>query len=273
MEQKKLYNKIIEGVAVKIKAAINDDGFDGNIERLKKDVLDSVKSELISEESRHKKLRNTKEIEKAFRKGNPGFSAIRSIVVLTAENPDTRPSSRKDNKKSNRSLLQYIKDANYKYVPAVGKFDNKENSYVVVNMSIETAKRICGKHEQTSFVFSKFDRDGSVHSEYWEKDDKTKPYSKDNDYVKKDESEEWIDCSDADDNYTIVGKKFKFSIPFSIFESIDATMLENLRSYIRRADLKEATQSDIDVFLDFAINRVGYTPAMYRKVLTKSLMD
>jgi hypothetical protein len=40
-----------------------------------------------------------------------------------------------------------------------------------------------------------------------------------------------VDMSDADDYYTIVGKRFKFSIPFSIFESytyeLSKMMMEN----------------------------------------------
>jgi hypothetical protein len=185
----------------------------------------------LMEKSRSEKKKDVKRIENFFKKGNN--NVVKCFAVLTAENPNSKKQSTKDNQKSNAELYDALK-TQYTIIPTQGKFGNVENSFVVMNISLETAKYFCGKYEQTSFIYSKIDEDGQLVSEYWEKQDTSEnvKYDKEtNPYVLKDTCNDWVDMSDADDYYTIVGKRFKFSIPFSIFESytyeLSKMMMEN----------------------------------------------
>ena len=62
------------------------------------------------------------------------------------------------------------------------------------------------------------------------------------------------------------------SIPYFILKSIDEKMHANICSYLTKTG-EDVTKENKERFLEFAINRVGYTPAMYRKVMTKGLID
>lgn len=67
-------------------------------------------------------------------------------------------------------------------------------------------------------------------------------------------------------------KSPKSSIPYSFLKSIDEKFYANICAYLTKTG-EDATKKNIERFLEFAINRVGYTPAMYRKVMTKGLID
>ena len=111
-----------------------------------------------------------------------------------------------------------------------------------------------------------------IHSEYHEKFDKSLPFNKKtNNYVKKDECDTWEDVSNADDDFTIIGEKFKYSIPFPMLNTVNETICENLRRAV--AVEKERGNKTINEnnLLDFTINRVGQSPYLWRKTLTKGL--
>ena len=241
------------------------------IENKVESIIQEAVSDVLNEISPSQKKRNYKDVERFFKKGKVGFNGIRTIVVLTAENPDSIQSSSQFNKKAKHSLLKVIKNNKYAYVPAIGKFGgNIENPYAVFNMSVDVAKFLCGKYQQTSFVFTQLLDNGSIHSEYWEKKDQNSPYDKmENDYIKKDECDEWIDTADADDNFTIIGNKFKYQIPFSIFESVNNLFIDNLK-YMIEVEKERGNQSiNEDKILDFTINHVGMPPYLWRGGLVK----
>lgn len=236
-----------------------------------KSIIQEAVSEVLNEISPSQKKRNNKDVKRFFKKGKGGFNGIRTIVVLTAEKTDSIQSSNRFNKKAKHLLLKDIKNYKYAYVPAIGKFGgNIENPYAVFNMSVDVAKFLCGKYQQTSFVFTQLLDNGSIHSEYWEKEDQDSPYNgMVNDYIKKDECDEWIDMAAADDNFTIVGNKFKYQIPFSIFESVNNLFTNNMKHMI---DVERKRCNQIlteDKIMDFTINRVGMSPYLWRKGLIK----
>jgi len=66
-------------------------------------------------------------------------------------------------------------------------------------------------------------------------------------------------------------KTLKRSIPYSILKSIDENFYANICAYLTKTG-EDATIKNIERFSEFAINRVGYTPAMYRKTMTKGLL-
>ena len=99
--------------------------------------------------------------------------------------------------------------------------------------------------------------------EYWEKEDTKRPYDGvRNDYVLKDTCDSYTDRTGADDYYTILGNNFKFSIPFSIFESIDRRIAENAERLLRKGLYESKEQ-----LYEWALERVGYKAAMTRRAL------
>jgi hypothetical protein len=157
----------------------------------------------LMEKSRSEKKKDVKRIENFFKKGNN--NVVKCFAVLTAENPNSQKQDAKLNKRDNAQLFDALK-TQYTIIPTQGKFGNVENSFVVMNIDVDTAKYFCGKYEQTSFIFSKIDEEGQLISEYWEKQDTSASYDKEtNPYVIKDTCNDWVDMSSADDFYTIVG--------------------------------------------------------------------
>lgn len=234
-----------------------------------KHIIQEVIDNTLNELSISQKKRNVKDFENAFRKGNRGFNAIKTIVVFTSENPDSQPTSPQVNKKLRKRLLTNIKQGGYAFVPAIGQFGNAEHPYAVFNMSVDTAKILSGKYQQTSFVYSQLNDDGSIHSEYWEKADTTMPYDKNtNDYVVKDQSDEWDDMSDAEDCFTIVGKKFKYSIPFKIFENIRNKIANNAIKLVEQERKEWKSTINEDRLISSTIYQVGISPYLWRKALT-----
>lgn len=235
-----------------------------------------IKEELnnaLNELSISQKKRNVKDFENVFKKGKRGFNAIKTIVVFTSENPDSQQMSSQFNKKAKKSLLYDIKQGGYAFVPAIGQFGNAEHPYAVFNMSLDTAKMLNGKYQQTSFIYSQLNNDGSIHSEYWEKDDESSPYdSKTNDYIMKDQCNEWKDMVDADDYFTIVGKKFKYSIPFSIFEDRSIAISNNATRLVEQERRRNSlTTINEERLIEDSINKVGISPYLWRKALTKGI--
>ena len=227
----------------------------------------------LDESTPHEKKRNIKDVEQFFRKGKSGHNGIHTVVVLTSENPDTQQASNQFNKKARHSLLSDIKNGGYAYVPAMGKFGNHiEHPYAVFNMSVDTAKILCGRYQQTSFVFSALNEDGLIHSEYYEKQDPTLRYNKQtNDYIKKDECDTWEDMSSAEDEFTVIGKKFKYSIPFEIFNTVNETICENLHRIVSIEKKRGNNTITEEKALKYTINGVGYSPYLWRKEITRGL--
>ena len=239
-------------------------------DKIVKETIHKVLNESLNEATPHQKKRNDKDVERFFRNGQKGYNGIHTIVVLTSENPDSQQASNQFNKKARYSLLSNIKDGGYAYVPAMGKFgDNPERPYAVFNMSVDTAKILCGRYQQTSFVFSIL-KDGIIHSEYCEKEYPELKYNKrTNNYIKKDECDTWEDMSDANDKFTVIGKKFKYSIPFETLNTVNEIICENLNRIVsieRKRGNKSITEEKA---LDFAINAVGISQHVWRKAVTK----
>ena len=193
------------------------------------------------------------------------FDFIKTLVVFTAENHNSTELKRSQNKKQNESLLIALKDAGYEYVPVIGRFHgSSEHHYAVFNMSLEAAKLLCGRFEQTSFIWCQLDGDGGILSQYWEKQDVTSPYNvHKNDYILKDEIDEWKDQSKAENSYMLIGRNFSIQLPYGILESINNKFGENIKQICEHDTMSG------DKILDFAINGVGLSPSLYRKAIIR----
>ena len=193
------------------------------------------------------------------------FDFIKTLVVFTAENHNSTELKRSQNKKQNKSLLIALKDAGYEYVPVIGRFHgSSEHHYAVFNMSLKAAKMLCGRFEQTSFIWGQLDGDGGILSQYWEKQDVTSPYNvHKNDYILKDEIDEWKDQSKAENSYMLIGRNFSIQLPYGILESINNKFGENIKQICEHDTMSG------DKILDFAINGVGLSPSLYRKAIIR----
>ena len=193
------------------------------------------------------------------------FDFIKTLVVFTAENHNSTELKRSQNKKQNESLLIALKDAGYKFAPVIGRFHgSSEHHYAVFNMSLKAAKMLCGRFEQTSFIWCQLDGDGGILSQYWEKQDVTSPYNvHKNDYILKDEIDEWKDQSKAENSYMLIGRNFSIQLPYGILESINNKFGENIKQICEHDTMSG------DKILDFAINGVGLSPSLYRKAIIR----
>ena len=202
-----------------------------------------------------------------------GISGIRTILVLDSMDPDDQRTINKRNPKARWSPLSIIKSGDYACVPAMGNFGNFYHPYAIFNMSIDTAKKICGKHQQTSFVISVLNEDGMVHSEYYTKLDRTFPHSKQaNDYIKNDECDTWEDTSKADGNFTVIGKEFKYGIPFKTLYAVNEAICENLKRIVSVEKHRGNHSITEETALEYTINGVGLSPYLWRKATTKGLL-
>ena len=227
-----------------------------------KNIISEAVRDAMNEASLSQKKCDNFNVEKGI-SGGVSKGGIRTITVYTGENPNSTPAGSTYNKKANRNISDALKMSGYRFTRATGKFGNAENPFVVFNMPTMLAKKLCGRCEQTSFIVTKFGNGESAESEYWEKEDTKRPYDGvRNDYVLKDTCDSYTDRTGADDYYTILGNNFKFSIPFSIFESIDRRIAENAERLLRKGLYESKEQ-----LYEWALERVGYKAAMTRRAL------
>lgn len=217
----------------------------------------------LNERSINAKIRDRKNAINTIKKGKAGYRGISHFGVLTAENPDSMELPRKENSKLLNQLKKSLKTAHYIWEEQIGHFGgNDEHSLFIFNASVQVLSYFSGKYQQTSFIYGEL-KDGKIHSEYWEKQDITLPYdAKKNPYVRKDACDEWHDASN-DENYSVIGKNFKYTIPFSIFNDIEEQIETNL-SMLNENEKKGA--------LNIAMNGVGSNAWNYRGFVYKNLL-
>lgn len=232
-----------------------------------KECLTDALKDRISEASISQKKRDMKNFEKTFKNGK-SFGGIKTMAIFTSENPNSQRDSGANNKKSIKNLLSDLKTGGFKYVPAYGKFGfrreggvtnvNSEHSYVVFNISVANCVGLCKRYNQTSFIFCTLNDDGKIHSDYYEKTDNGDTYQV------TDSEDNWNDKTGENDYYTVIGKNFKFSIPFSIFESADQKICKRL-DYI----VENYNQKSREHLLNLAINGCGQYAYLVRKAISK----
>ena len=202
-----------------------------------------------------------------------GIYNIRTIVVLDSMDSDDQRTINQRNPKARRSPLSIIKSGGYACVPAMENFGKFYRPYAIFNMSVDTAKKICGKQQQASFVFSVLNENGMIHSEYYSKQDPTLPYNKQaNDYIKNDECNTWEDTSYSEGNFTVIGKEFKYGIPFKTLYAVNEAICENLKRMVSVEKQRGNHSITEEIALEYTINGVGLSPYLWRKETTKGLL-
>lgn len=205
-----------------------------NIDMLLEDCVKKA-VDIVLERSINAKERDIDNVFDFFNKSKSGANAIKTFGILSAENSDSTTESGSKNKKNTKSLKDLLRNNRTPAIPQVGiwgiddKNKMKERSYFLINVTPSLLSYCAGKYQQTSFIYG-YIKDGKLYSEYWEKRDKDAPYDeKINPYIVKDSVEGYKKRVGADTNLSIIGNKFKYSFPFSIFESCENKILSNLK--------------------------------------------
>lgn len=186
-----------------------------------------------------------------------GYYAILTIGIFLGENTDPN------------ELIR----CRYLTIKAEGLAgDGPELSYAAINIVPWALSIHAGKFNQTSFIFHVILPDGKLHSELWEKQDSSQRYHyKKNPFAKKDESDTWVECKSAEDSYTIIDKKFNYSV--TIPTLIEDGINENIQNMIRQDRLID-TPTHINDYIEFSYKNCGFGGyaqrcRLYRGIFTK----
>lgn len=222
------------------------------------------KIERIDEFTRHEKKRFVKNAIGTFLGKNGG---IKNFTVLTSENPDSRQITVKDNRKLFADLKKSLKSGRYVWVEQTGHFGgNDEHSLYILNMPLDangypaTSAYYAGKYEQTSFIYGTV-IDGELHSFYYEKKNIALQYDKNkNPYVL---VEETVGINDASNNedYSVIGKNFKYTVPFKVFGDIGEKIVKNINAAVARINENgncEKTFDDVLYGVTECVGQDGY---------------
>lgn len=179
-----------------------------------KNIVDYI----IYEMSRNEKRRIT-DVAQGLFKNKVAKHGHNHFGILTAENPNSEKISAQENKKRMTELRKMLKKSGHLFVNIDGKFDgNLEHSLIIFDIDLNELKYLSGKFEQTSFFYC-YKENKTIMSEYWEKETNGKPYDeKENPYklINKTDVYHEVD-KNANDNFSIIGGKFKYTIDASVF--------------------------------------------------------
>ena len=152
-------------------------------------------------------------------------NAVKQFVIMTPENPMGQDLSAEKNAKRRNKFEKLLNDGGLYAYPVRGKYNSTEHSYMVFNMPLNLAKEVAKIFDQQSFIFAIVKGENNVEFQYWEKkaseiDKNAKGKDKQYHYV---ESKEEFIKFDNDKQlfFTEIGRNFKFSIPFDIFEAVE----------------------------------------------------
>ena len=187
-----------------------------------------------------------------------GYYAIQTIGIFLGENTDPNK----------------IRRDRYLAIKAEGLAgDGPELSYAAINISPWAMSFLAGMFNQTSFLFHVIHSDGTIRSELWEITDSNLRYHiKKNPFVKRDESDTWVECKSAEDSYTIIDKKFNYSVTIPTF--IEDGINKNIQNLIGQDRLND-TSTDLNEYIKFCIYHDagfgGYARKcrLYRGIFTK----
>ena len=163
--------------------------------------------------------------QKALRRIQGNDQDVYNFVILTSENPmgaDFRNLHPGSNPIRLEEIQDELKAGLYDYFPVKGHFGNLEHTFIIYNISLSSAKAIADKYKQLSFIYCEIAREDNKAKllyHYWGR--KLLSNGKYTNLMPLDKESKVIDLTDKSprDNYTQVFRGYKFTVPFSIFES------------------------------------------------------
>lgn len=209
-------------------------------------------------------------VMKAFRGLRP---SIKTLAILTGENPGSEEHSKEFNKLANSKLKEFFAQGHFGYVPVKGSYGNIENSFIVYNISQTTAFQIGEKFGQDSIIFAETERnENQTEDEIIPMTFKLIGTNKSNPHEFKKiigERSVVIDRNNAEDFYSDI-KGRKFVIPF--YDVIDRLIDKEGKSYdlIRTYEKSKWEGGKIDpttTKIDYDINeQIKDNNSIYNKV-------
>ncbi len=147
---------------------------------------------------------------------------VKTIVILSAQNPMGKEATKSFNQEKHNDLLKTLKIGHYQYFETNGLYDTSEKSVMIYNISLNDAKQLCYKYNQESIIFIDMMNDNEIIYQYWDHKEKN------DELVLSKEKKEIVDANSDDNFYTKISRHFKFRIPFfEGYESILTILKEN----------------------------------------------
>ena len=135
----------------------------------------------------------------------------KTFGIITAENPMGKKLSHKENMQRNRKFYELLKRGRYQYLKIQGKYGNKEDPVLIINIPEKELLYYGDKYEQESVIYGEVLDYREVRFEYWEREAPNSPL------IKKDEIDK-IDILNNPDDFYSWTRGWKFTIPFSVFQ-------------------------------------------------------
>ncbi len=136
-----------------------------------------------------------------------GKQIIETFAILSANNPE--------------SVLTRYK---FNYFKVKGEHGNKEESFLIYNLTLEDAKSLATYFQQRCFIFGKNTDDGLVFQSWANKSGSGYVFAK------ADEKTVLDNATDKKEFFTRISGDYKFSIPFERFDFDNDEMMKSLYS-------------------------------------------
>lgn len=206
---------------------------------IKKKVAATLRNMTENKAEQNSVLSETSRRQKAQRAINNIGSRVKTYAILTSENPMENRLSKSDNTQLTDKLKSHLKAGNFVWFSVKGMHGEKENPFIVYNISLTDTLDIAKKFNQESIIWCDNE---SGEKQYWSRNGDGK-------FSKTHARNDIDDMTDAEDYYTQVNRNFKFQIPF--FDGKDDEMLNEMISEhnaiidrVVRRNLKHINEDD-----------------------------
>jgi hypothetical protein len=184
--------------------------------------------------------------------------SIKTISILTGENPYGKKASKQYNKESNEKLESILISGRYGFRKVKGSYGGLENSYIVNNISLDSAIFLGEKFNQDSIVYGEVvgGNDDEIYMTFkMVGTDPNKPDEHQNDIGTTDV---FVSRDNAEDFYSEVGGR-KFVLPF--YGVVDSMVGPDKKVYKVEKDYSKSKweggknePSDINISLEDKLN-------------------
>lgn len=212
-------------------------GLSERMERMRRTQSGEVVFDDIDLKKQRKTVDETSRRQKAVQAVQGRNRKVKTIGIISAQNPMGQKASKEYNDSSHEDLLRNLKIGHYQYFVTDGKYGDPETSVMVYNISLEEMINLCYRYNQESMIFIDMTDGNEVSCQYWEGADKTSKLEKAREVHK------FINAENDDDFYTKVGREFKFRIPF----------FENIRKVVGTIE-RNASKYDVDSLVNECIS-------------------
>ena len=162
-----------------------------------KDNLDKTDNELLGERVEQIVLNETSRLQKAKRRFlHPAHNHIRSICIITSQNPFGVKAPRKENDALAKDLEMRLRVEKFPFYPVRGKYGSVERSYMIFNIGLDDAKLIGHRYDQQSFIYIVVDETGGMEFQLWWKDKESTLTDDEKKEGKNPESYRWKDMQE-----------------------------------------------------------------------------